>query len=316
MFNKFIRQLIKPLLPIKLYSVGGSGSGSFYGLSNLKNLDLSNLFNTSSQAKSQSNIDLANASKNQGYSRDTRTGTISNRGNETYNLDTSEYDTKLKQLQDETNKYYWYSINGNIITNMQDSRGGAADRAQYDAWRNSINNQISSLQSNKEAYLKQNANNNTLSSAQTIADQSLRSGQASAQQEAKANAAANANTGINKSAAGLLGSQASSTDSASTANNLYASNRNTQASTQADYLQKMAQADALDQQAKNVNKSGDLAALGALFGGAASGASVGASLANTSDENEKEAPDSDLFEMVEQFKKLYEELQELRGTKK
>ena len=47
MFNKFIRQLIKPLLPIKLYSVGGSGSGSFYGLSNLKNLDLSNLFNTS-----------------------------------------------------------------------------------------------------------------------------------------------------------------------------------------------------------------------------------------------------------------------------
>ena len=94
------------------------------------------------------------------------------------------------------------------------------------------------------------------------------------------------------------------------------SNRNTQASTQADYLQKMAQADALDQQAKNVNKSGDLAALGALFGGAASGASVGASLANTSDENEKEAPDSDLFEMVEQFKKLYEELQELRGTKK
>lgn len=150
--------------------------------------------------------------------------------------------------------------------------------------------------------------------ATTQADQALQAQQQSSQATAQANKTANINAGINKSRAGMLGSQRASADT-SVAQNQYMANRSTAASTQADYLEKMAQADALDQQAKNMNKAAGLATLSAGLQGAGSGAAMGAVI---SDENMKEDPidDNKLQEAITEFKRLSERIKQLKGERK
>jgi hypothetical protein len=154
-------------------------------------------------------------------------------------------------------------------------------------------------------------------SATTQADQALQAQQQSNQAAAQANKTANINAGINKSRAGMLGSQAASTDN-SVAQNQYMANRSTAASTQADYLEKMAQADALDQNARNMSRSAGLASLSGALTGAGSGAALGAVV---SDENAKEEPiedpidDNKLQEAIAEFKRLSDRLKQLKGEK-
>lgn len=150
--------------------------------------------------------------------------------------------------------------------------------------------------------------------ATTQADQALQAQQQSSQAAAQANKTANINAGINKSRAGMLGSQAASTDN-SVAQNQYMANRSTAASTQADYLEKMAQADALDQNARNMSRSAGLAAFSGALQGGGSGAAMGAVI---SDENMKEDPidDNKLQEAISEFKRLSERLKQLKGERK
>lgn len=156
--------------------------------------------------------------------------------------------------------------------------------------------------------------------ANTIQDQANATAADSAEQEASANATANINAGMNAGTAGLLGSANANSNVADTANAMYQGNRATQASTQADYLEKMADSAALDQQVSNLQKGATLNTIGAAIGGAGAGASMGASI---SDENMKEDPSSnnkevdinELLEKVEQFFELKKRLDELKGAK-
>lgn len=162
-----------------------------------------------------------------------------------------------------------------------------------------------------------NSANQVQSSSTGQADQALNTANTEAQATAQANKTANINAGMNKSRAGMLGSQASNSTQ-SNAVNYAAGNRASNASTQADYLQKMAAADGLDQQASNMDKAAGLAALSGALQGAGSGASTGAAMQSTiSDENAKQDPvdDDKLNEAIKQFKTLYAKVKQLRGDK-
>ena len=123
------------------------------------------------------------------------------------------------------------------------------------------------------------------------------------------------NAGLSKSKAGMLGANQGTSETADNATNLYASNASQKASTQADYLQQMAQANAADLQASNLNKAAGLAGISGALQGAGSGASMGATI---SDERCKEEPfdDNKLFEAIEEFKKLKARLDELKKERK
>lgn len=131
-----------------------------------------------------------------------------------------------------------------------------------------------------------------------------------AQAEAEKNAAAAASAGINKSRAGMLSDNAAQQSQTSNVSNIATANSSQAASTQADYLQKMAQADALDQQARNMKSGAALTAIGGGIQGAATGASFGL----ISDENMKEEPfdDDKLYDAIREFKRLYMKVKELR----
>ena len=107
--------------------------------------------------------------------------------------------------------------------------------------------------------------------------------------------------GVNNQAAGLL-------------NGLYQTGVAQNASTQADYRDKMAQADAMDTKAGNMAKGAQLLPWAAALQGAGQGAQLGMMF---SDENVKEADDGvdddKLAEAISQFKSLYKQLQELKG---
>lgn len=132
-----------------------------------------------------------------------------------------------------------------------------------------------------------------------------------AQAEAEKNAAAAASAGVNKSRAGMLSDNAASSSNTSNVSNIASANASQAASTQADYMQKMAQADALDQQAKNMKSGAGLTAIGGGVQGAAAGASTGAMI---SDKNMKEEPfdDEKLYSAIRQFKELYMKVKNLR----
>lgn len=162
-----------------------------------------------------------------------------------------------------------------------------------------------------------NSANQVQSSSTGQADQALNTANTEAQATAQANKTANINAGMNKSRAGMLGSQASNSTQ-SNAVNYAAGNRASNASTQADYLQKMASADGLEQQASNMDKAAGLAALSGALQGAGSGASTGAAMQSAiSDENAKQDPvdDDKLNEAIKQFKALYAKVKQLRGDK-
>jgi len=157
--------------------------------------------------------------------------------------------------------------------------------------------------------------------ASTIQDQANATAADSAEQEASANATANINAGMNAGTAGLLGSANANANVADTANAMYQGNRATQASTQADYMEKMADAKSLDQQVKNMENASHLNTISAVMQGAGAGASLG----SMSDENMKESPEgssnnrevdiNELLEKVAQFFELKKRLDELKGAK-
>jgi len=144
--------------------------------------------------------------------------------------------------------------------------------------------------------------------------QAIAEGAQTAQAESENNAVAAASAGVNKSRAGMLSDNASQQTQANNVSNVATANSSQAASTQADYLKKMAQADALDQQAKNMKSSAGLTALGGGIQGAASGAIGGAII---SDEDMKEPIDFDqqLYDAVKQFKELYKKVKAMRGRK-
>lgn len=108
--------------------------------------------------------------------------------------------------------------------------------------------------------------------------------------------------GVNNQAAGLL-------------NGLYQTGAAQNASTQADYRDKMAQADVMDTKAGNMAKGAKIMPWASALQGAGQGAQLG--MMFTSDENAKEADDGiddkQLNEAITQFKSLYKQLQELKG---
>lgn len=103
-----------------------------------------------------------------------------------------------------------------------------------------------------------------------------------AQQNATTSAIQAQNAGLNKERAGMMGE--ANLANRSNANNALAG---IAASTQADYLNKIGQANALQQQAENMQKGAGLNTAGATVSGAAQGFVNGASMFGTSDENEK-----------------------------
>lgn len=103
-----------------------------------------------------------------------------------------------------------------------------------------------------------------------------------AQQNATTSAIQAQNAGLNKERAGMMGE--ANLANRSNANNALAG---IAASTQADYLNKIGQANALQQQAENMQKGAALNTVGATVSGAAQGLATGASMFGTSDENEK-----------------------------
>ena len=135
-----------------------------------------------------------------------------------------------------------------------------------------------------------------------------------AQQAASANALQNASAGINRSRAGMLGSNAAS--GAQTADSgIYNTAKQQTQTTNADYLSKMKQADALDTQAKYMSKAQPLATASSVLQGAGQGLMMGTML---SDEESKKEPsdgidDNKLNEAIARFKQLTEELKQLKG---
>lgn len=145
--------------------------------------------------------------------------------------------------------------------------------------------------------------------------QAIAEGAQTAQQEAEKSAASSASAGINKSRAGMLSDSGTSSAQTNNVSNISMANASQNASTQADYLNKMNQADALDQQAKFQAQGAGIQALGAGMQGAAAGAAMGAVI---SDENAKESPadfDAKLSDAINQFKILYKRVKEKRGRK-
>lgn len=90
------------------------------------------------------------------------------------------------------------------------------------------------------------------------------------------------NSGLNRERAGMNSNI--NLANRSNANNALAG---INASTQADYLNRIGQANALDQQANNMEKGALLNTLGSAVQGAGAGMKMGASMFGTSDENEK-----------------------------
>ena len=259
--------------------------------------------------------------KNSGYNQDSRQGSVNTKAANT-NLDTTEYEARLKDYNDAFNQAQSDLWKAQSMGDWTAEMAGAKTRAIRDA-QNRMNSATSSMQqanTDKANYLSAQANRTNLDKATTTADQALASAQQNEQATAAANRTANINAGINRGKAGMLGSAAASGTTADTAQGIYTGNRSAQASTQADYLEKMAQADALDQQAGNIKKSQGLTDMAAFFSGAGAGANTGAALANSSDENTKEAPtnkdeDRELLDMVKQFRTLYKELKMLKEGK-
>lgn len=264
-----------------------------------------------STASSSSNAEEVSEEPLKGsYSSDDRQGSFSTKvATKSGGVDTSAYDAQLSDIQSRMKELEKQQKYGFGWTPSE------YDTSAYKEWKQ-LSDQQMNLILNRANLIKPTDTNRELDSKTTQADKALQNAQSSSQAEAVANKTANINAGINKSRAGMLGSQtASSSGSAeNTANAVYSGNQASQAATQGDYLQKMGQAKALEQQAQNISNSAGLAGVSGFLGGASSGASLGASL---SDENAKVPPDGidedELVKSIKQFKELYNELKQLKG---
>ena len=279
-------------------------------LSNVKDINPNIKLNTSNDV-----LDTT-SQKNANYTSNERQGSVNTKAANT-NLDTSEYEAKLKDYSDAFNQAQSDLWKAQQMGDWTADMAGAKTRAIRDA-QNRMNSAQSGMQqttTDKSNYLSAQANRTNLDAATTQADQALSSAQQSSQAEAAANKTANINAGINKSKAGMLGSQNATTNTANTANSIFAGNRSAAASTQADYLSKMNQADAADKMADNMSKAANLSAISGALQGAGSGAAMGAVI---SDENAKQDPidDSELFDAINEFKQLKAKLDLLKEKRK
>lgn len=228
-------------------------------------------------------------------------------------IDTDALIAGTDRYADETG----HATGGGSVVGSNNITSGNRDNASLYNTKNNINVGNNWLTEKNPFKWTINSANLVQSSSTGQADQALNTANTEAQATAQANKTANINAGMNKSRAGMLGSQASNSTQ-SNAVNYAAGNRASNASTQADYLQKMASADGLDQQASNMNKAAGLAALSGALQGAGSGASTGAAMQSAiSDENAKQDPidDDKLNEAIKQFKTLYAKVKQLRGDR-
>ena len=278
-------------------------------LSNVKDINPNIKLNTSNDV-----LDTT-SQKNANYTSNERQGSVNTKAANT-NLDTSEYEAKLKDYSDAFNQAQSDLWKAQQMGDWTAEMAGAKTRAIRDAQNrmNSAQSGMHQTTTDKSNYLSSQANRTNLDAATTQADQALTSAQQSSQAEAQANKTANINAGINRGKAGMLGSQKAATNTANTANNVFTANRGAAASTQADYLEKMAQADALQRQADTMAKGVGNAGLAGALQGAATGASMGAVM---SDENVKQDPikEDDLFAAIEEFKQLKAKLDKLKENK-
>lgn len=154
--------------------------------------------------------------------------------------------------------------------------------------------------------------NNT--KAETDEASTTAAGAGAASEREAANSAREA--GVNAARAGNMAG--ANNASSSLTSGLYQAGAAQNAATQADYRNKMAQADVMDTQANNMAKGAKLMPWAAGLQGFGQGMQLGGLM---SDENCKEAPegtpedgidDQKLIEAMEQFKSLYNKLQELK----
>lgn len=200
------------------------------------------------------------------------------------------------------------------IGNVTGIKAGARDL--YDAWKRGAGltpeeqdtSKAPSEQQQQEAAKESAAINEGMSQATDTATQ-----------EAQANAVSNASAGINKSRAGMLGSQAAA-QTGSNIQSLYNAAKQQTNTTTNDYLQKMKQADALDTQAKYMQEASNWATLHSVMSGIGNGLQMGAQggFSLPSDESIKESPEDgideeELTKAIKQFKDLYKQVQVLKG---
>lgn len=159
------------------------------------------------------------------------------------------------------------------------------------------------------------AENNAIPKEQGSSDiqQAMADSAQAAQKEATEQARINASAGINKSRAGMLSDNQTQQSQTNNIANNYNASQAQHASTQADYLQKMAQADALDQQAANMKKGLNYTTAAGAIQGATTGASTGLSMGLASDERLKESYDDKLEDAIKQFRILYKRVKAIRG---
>lgn len=265
-----------------------------------------------------------------------RVGTVDTRAS-LGELDTSAYDNKLAQLQSEygniktdpeklaqlreaveDSKTNFKEGDRNYLKKAQAER--ALENYQKDIARQQALKQqeINAWQQNKDKYLQDYANKRDLDASTSQYQQAQQSAMLDESAKAQANRQANITAGINRSQAGMLGSQAAGQNTANQANQIYQANSAGAASTQADYLEKMGQSKAMDVTADAKGKAATMAGISGALQGIGSGASVGAALA-TSDETQKEDPTNkrevdpeELNRAIAKLKDLYRQLKELK----
>lgn len=251
-------------------------------------------------------------------------------------LDTSAYDNQLAKLQAEYGtikadpkelerlkqeakdaKTNFKEGDRNYLKEAQAARALENYQKEIDKQKALKQAEINAWQANKDKYLNDYANKKDLDPATAQYQQARQSAMLNESAQAQANKQANITAGINRSQAGMLGSAKAAQNTADTSNNIYQSNATNAASTQADYLEKMGQAKAMDVTADAKANSATMATIASGLQGAGTGAAVGAALA-ASDENCKEAPEFDRNKLIEECKKmmdLYRQLKELKGGK-
>ena len=165
----------------------------------------------------------------------------------------SEYE-KNKSAVDE-----WLNKNSEALTSL-----GYNWDDDYAKWK--LYTQKDSLQSKFDEY------NNLQENAKTAASDTA---EAAAQSISEEQSKASSNLGLTSQRAAALAASGESRDYNNIYGNQYSSNKNIQAQTQADWLQKLGYSNALSQQSSNIANSAGLASLAAFFGGAGSGMQAG-----------------------------------------
>lgn len=180
--------------------------------------------------------------------------------------------------------------------------------AGFDEIKNQYNNYLNSINKQREAGKQVLSRDdwNKLNNQVQAGSESARQDIENKQSVASAATQANMNAGINKSLAGMVGEKTA--ENTTIQPQAYAAQRNQQASTQADYLARMGDIEALDLQAKNAKKAQDASGIGAFLSGAAGGASTGFLISDKRAKepyhNDKGLPEADADDALRQIESI------------